>query len=130
MSESDYWLELEYRVSAEFAEMADNRLRFLWCDGFTPLEYLLDDSLPRITGRTWICNGPKQEEFDFTLFLKALVDSRADVDWSALIPPTGVTRWIAVDVASRRIQFDPRAAVPDAIERRPAHERGLRESAS
>jgi hypothetical protein len=113
MDESDYWLSLEFRICREFAGMSDNHLRFLWCDGFTPQRYLLDDPTPRITGRAWICNGQRQDEWDFTLFLPHPVDSPDKIDWASLLPSENVTRWLAVDQRGKRIQIEPSAAVPD-----------------
>jgi hypothetical protein len=110
MDETEYWKRLEYRVCQEFEGMADNRLRFLWCDGFRPEEYLLDDATPRITGRAWICNGPRQDEWDFTLALPLRVASRAALDWQTLVPADNVTRWLDVDQTGKRIQINLAAA--------------------
>jgi hypothetical protein len=111
MAESDYWVALEYRICREFAGMPENRLRFLWCDGLIPEQYLLEGRSPCITGRAWIGNGPKQEEWGFTLFLNHPVGSPSEIDWASLLPPENVTRWLAVDPASKRIQIEPSAAV-------------------
>lgn len=114
MDEADYWVALEFRVCREFAGMPlKNRLRDLWCDGFIPEQYFLDDPSPRITGRAWICHGTKQDEWEFTLLLSHPVGSRAEIDWSALLPPENVTRWLAFDQPSKRIQIEPSAAIAD-----------------
>lgn len=113
MSEADYWVSLEYRVCRELAGMPENHLRCLWCDGFVPALYLLDGSMPRITGRAWICNGRRQAEWDFTLLLPHPVKSWDEVDWASLLPPEDVTHWLAVDQRGKRIEIDPAAAVPD-----------------
>ncbi len=113
MDEADYWLSLEYRVSHEFAGMAENHLRFLWCDGFIPQQYLLDGPSPRITGRAWICNGSRQEEWDFTLFFNSTFGSAKDIEWQRILPPENVTRWLAVDFPGKRIEIEPESAVPD-----------------
>jgi hypothetical protein len=112
MDEGEYWKHLEYRVCREFEGMRDNRLRFLWCDGFIPEEYLLDGAKPYITGRAWICDGPRQDEWHFTLALPHPVASRDALDWETLMPPENVTKWLAVDQTSRRIQIDVAAAGP------------------
>src|SRR5207249_11554058 len=91
----------------------ENRLRFLWCDGFIPEQYLLEGPSPCIKGRAWICNGPRQDEWTFTLFLNQRVGSPSEIDWAALLPPENATRWLAVDPPSKRIQIEPSAAVPD-----------------
>jgi len=105
MDEADYWGRLEYRISREFAAMQNWDLCHHWCDGLTPELYYLGHSEPRIAGRAWICYGQqRQEEWPFTLFLPAPVGSRDEVDWAALLPPENVTRWLAFDAASKRIQ--------------------------
>jgi hypothetical protein len=114
MLERDYWLSLEYRICHEFAGMEDRNLRYLWCDGFIPARCLLDGPDPRITGRAWICNGQRQNEWTFCLFLPHPFRSLGEVDWASLLPPEDVTRWLALDPVGRRIQIDPAAAVPDA----------------
>jgi hypothetical protein len=116
MVESDYWVNLEFRVCREFAAMPENHLRYLWCDGFIPEQYLLDGPSPRITGRAWICNGPRQDQWVFTLFLNHPVGSRSDIDWPSLLPLENATRWLAVDGAGKRIQIEPSAAVADVAE--------------
>jgi hypothetical protein len=113
MTESDYWSCLEFRVSGEFYGMPQNHFRFRWCDGFDPQFYLLEGPSPRIIGRAWICNDQDQENWEFTLFLDAPVASRSAIDWASLLPPRDVTRWLAIDIATKRIQIEPSAAVPD-----------------
>jgi hypothetical protein len=115
VNEAEYWMSLEFRLCGEFAGMADRHLRYLWCDGFIPQEYLLDASCTLITGRVWICNGRRQDEWEFTLFLPQSVGARDQINWAALLPPENVTRWLSVDPAGRRIQIEPAAAVPDLI---------------
>jgi hypothetical protein len=116
MVESDYWVNLEFRVCREFAGMLENRLRFLWCDGFIPEQYLLEGPSPRIRGRSWICNGPRQDEWEFTLVLNHPVDSLSEIDWASLLPAENVTRWLTADTLGKRIQIDPSAAVADAAQ--------------
>jgi hypothetical protein len=115
VSETDYWLALEYRVCDEFAGMADNNLRFRWCDGFIPEQYFLNGPSPRITGRAWICNGDRQEEWTFTLFLNHALDSPQQIEWQRLLPPENATRWLGVDLSGKRIEVEPPAAVPDPV---------------
>jgi hypothetical protein len=113
VNEADFWLHLEYRICREFAGMANRSLRFLWCDGLVPARYHLNDSDPRITGTAWICNGPKQDEWEFALFLPHPVASHDEIDWSALLPPENVTRWLALDPPGKHVQIEPGAAVAD-----------------
>jgi hypothetical protein len=109
VTEADYWLRLEYRVCRELAGMEDKALRFLWCDGFIPEQYLLDEPTPRITGHAWIGNGPrKQDRWKFTLFLDQAVCNRDEISWSALLPPDDVTGWLGVDLDHRQIEFNLR----------------------
>lgn len=114
MHEADFWLALKYRLCREFAGMPDNRLRGLWCDGFIPQRFLLDDPQPCITGRVWICSGPRQAEWQFTLFLPQRVATQDDIDWVKLMPADNVTRWLAVDPRRQRVEIEPSAAIPDA----------------
>jgi hypothetical protein len=109
-------MNLEYRVCREFSGMQNLDLRHLWCDGFSPERYLLDAPQPRITGRAWICYGPRQEQWKFTLFLGHKVGSRDEVDWGSLLPAENVTRWLALDRHGKRIAIEPSAAVPDSAE--------------
>jgi hypothetical protein len=111
VTETDYWAKLEFRVCREFARMEENALRFLWCDGFIPEEYLVDDPSPRITGRAWICNGPRQDQWEFALVLDHSVRSREDVSWASLLPSENLTGWLAVDSDERRIRLSPCRAV-------------------
>jgi hypothetical protein len=113
MVESDYWIDLEFRVCREFAGMPENHFRFLSCDGLIPEQYLLDVSSPCIKGWAWIGNGQKQEQWTFTLFLNHPVGSRSEIEWDALLPPQNRTRWLAVDPVGKRIQIEPSAGVAD-----------------
>ena len=115
MSESDFWLALEFRLEPEFQGMIGNHLRYRWCDSFVPEQYFLDDQSPRITGHAWICNDLKQDIWAFTLLLNGPITSRAEIDWSSLLPPLNVTKWLGVDIAGKRIEIEPSAAVPDLI---------------
>jgi hypothetical protein len=122
MSEADFWVSLEYRLCSEFAGMPERRLQHLWCDGFIPSQYQLNDSRPRITGKAWICNGPLQDEWDFALLLPGPAQSPEEIDWASLLPPENVTRWMALDEGRRYIEIEPAVAVPDL----PEEKRGRR----
>jgi hypothetical protein len=113
VNEATYWATLEFRITDELAGLSDRDLRYLWCDGLLPVQFLLDDPTPRIIGRAWICNGPKQAEWQFTLFLPSLVGSRAEIDWAALLPAEDVTCWLALDLVGKRFEIDPAAAIAD-----------------
>jgi hypothetical protein len=117
MSEADFWVRLEYRLCDEFAGMPERRLQYLWCDGFIPNQYLLDDDRPRVTGKAWIGNGPRQAEWDFALLLPRPCHTREEIDWAALLPPANVTRWMTVEEGHRYIEMEPAVAAPDLAQR-------------
>lgn len=113
MTESRFWGDLERRLCGEFEGLPDRSLQYLWCDGIMPDTYVLQDSEPRITGQAWIGSSPREELWEFTLLLSQHYASRDEIDWAALLPSDDVTRWLAVDVARRRIEIEPAKAVPD-----------------
>ncbi|WP_406700899.1 hypothetical protein V5E97_19095 [Singulisphaera sp. Ch08] len=116
MDESNFWLMLEFRIEGETQGFADRRLRGLWCDGFLPDRYLLDDPSPRIEGRAWIGKagrGGWQELWGFTLLLAGPVASRASIPWACLFPPYDVTRWLTIDLTKKSLVIEPGVAVPD-----------------
>jgi hypothetical protein len=92
--------------------MEDKALRFLWCDGFIPEQYLLENPTPRITGRAWIGIGRrKQDRWEFSLFLDQATLTREDISWSGLLPPDEVTGWLGVDLDGRRLLVTPSRAI-------------------
>ena len=107
MTEADYWKELEFRITRELARLEDRARRFLWCDGFIPEEYLLEDPAPRIRGRAWICNGPRQEQWEFTLLVHGATRVRDEICWSALLPPDEANAWFTLDLDEQRIELSP-----------------------
>ena len=113
LTEQRFWGFLEYRLCREFAGMPDGKLRNYWCDGISPFKYIFDEQPPRITGFAWICQGQHQEQWQFELLLPSTVTRREDVDWASLLPAEKVTRWLAMDKATKFIQIEPAAAVPD-----------------
>jgi hypothetical protein len=110
VDEDNFWSRLEYRVSAEMAGLADRQLRGLWCDGFLPDLYLLDDPSPRIEGRASV-GYDGQGEWRFSLLLPATVACREGVPWSSLLPPPDVTQWLTVDRVGKRLVLEPAVAV-------------------
>jgi hypothetical protein len=67
-----------------------------------------------IEGEAWIGIGPRdQERWSFRLTLPDRIDRRADIEWSRLLPPADVTRWLSVDRDGRHLGSDPGAAEPD-----------------
>lgn len=116
MGEADFWVSLEFRLCHEFAGLPERRYQYFWCDGFIPSEYLLDCPSPRITGRCWICNGPRQGDWEFALLLPRRFGSREEIEWASLLPPDNVTRWMAFDEGRKYIEIEPVLAVLDLAE--------------
>lgn len=114
MNESDYWVRLEYRVCDELDGLRHTVARPYWCDGFIPSQHILNGYPPRIRGRVWMGVGPRgMEEWTFTLLLDRQYDSGEEIDWHALLPPLGVTKWLTVDPSVKQLTVEPSAAVPD-----------------
>lgn len=113
MDEKLFWISLEFRICDEFAGLPERRYQYFWCDGFYPDDYRLDAPLPRISGKTWICNGPAQDEWDFALVLPHSYPSREEIDWATLLPPKDLTCWMAFDESRRYIEIEPAVAIPD-----------------
>ena len=95
MSETEFWTRLEYRVSSELAQFDDNRLRFLWCDGFVPERVERRDDALFIVGHAWFGNDG-QDQTPFALLLGSSNVSRETVNWAALLPNEDETEWLAV----------------------------------
>ena|GEM_PF-855521 len=118
MDERDYWLRLEYRVCHELDGLRHTEARPYWCDGFEPRGYFVDGPNPRILGHAWMGIGPRyQERWEFTLLLDRPVRSAGEIEWSALLPPDDVTRWLTVDPGHKSLVIEPSAAVRDASSR-------------
>jgi hypothetical protein len=113
VDERSFWGSLEFRLCWEFAGLPERRYQYFWCDGFAPSAYILDGPSPRITGRCWICNGPKQAEWSFALILPQPFGSREEIDWAALFPAVNMTRWMSFDEGQQYIEIEPAVAVPD-----------------
>jgi hypothetical protein len=85
MTERQYWAAPEFRVSREIAGLTDKALRFLWCDGFRPDAYLVDDIEPCTTGRTWnlhpeFCQYVKAVEAAFQVTVPVTDLHRSPID--------------------------------------------------
>lgn len=112
MKESDFWSQLEYRVCHELDGLDECRERGLWCDGFIPEKYVLDEPSPHISGRVWIGIGTlNQQEWGFTLFLGKPADGSDKINWPELLPLNNLTQWIEVNIESKRLELDPGAGV-------------------
>jgi hypothetical protein len=108
LNEDEFWKQLEFRVSEEFAGMAEARLRYLWCDGFVPDDYRLEGGMPEVRGMAWI--GGRQEVWEFTLRMPRAITDPESLDWSTLLPPEDVTGWLAPDPARQVLIIEPGAA--------------------
>lgn len=115
MDETDYWVDLEYRVTREMAGVEECRRRGMWCDGLDAQFFDFDASPRRIMGRVWVGLPRDQEAWSFELLLPDTVASRDDIRWSELLPAEDVTRWLTVDHEGKHLVVAPgEAAVGDA----------------
>ncbi|GAA1642645.1 hypothetical protein [Actinoplanes couchii] len=105
MDEQDFWVRLEYRVTAEFRKIADERLRRHWCDGMIAEDYDFGGPRPSVSGRAW-CGDSGQEQWRFVLVLPVGIGSSEQVDWAALLPGDEVTGWLSVDPRARSLTVD------------------------
>jgi hypothetical protein len=101
-----FWKELEFRVSREMQTPNLKRL-FLWCDGFTPEQYFLDETPVRVTGSVWIgdIGSSGQEEWQFTLSLPLGTSSRTNIDWATLLPPPEVSDWLLIHPTKKELEM-------------------------
>ena len=107
MTESHFWLDLEYRVSRALERIPATRARGLWCDGIEAGDYHLTDPRPRITGLAWIVHGQKRwEEWRYTLLLSTRFESRDKIDWASLLPAEDETDWLSVNLSDCTIEID------------------------
>src|SRR5271167_3495866 len=90
-AERQFWQELEFRVSREMQKPNFKKL-FLWCDGFSPEQYFLNETPVRIVGSAWI--GDAQEVWKFTLSLALGASSQPNIDWAQLIPTPESDGWL------------------------------------
>jgi hypothetical protein len=110
---NEFWDALEYRLGREFAGMSDERFDELWCDGFIPEAYAIDDAPPKILGKVWIVKVQDQRQWKFELLLPRKYDSVDKIGWNELLPPDNSTEWLTVDWEKQLIQIEPSAAKPD-----------------
>jgi hypothetical protein len=112
VDEAGFWKRLEWRIGDEFAGFADRHLRYYWCDGLVPDEYLLDGDRPCIRGRAWVL-GFGDQHWEFTLYLGRDVRSREDIDWPALLPGDRLTGWLTPYPEHRTLAIDPLSGYDD-----------------
>ncbi|MBX3359659.1 MAG: hypothetical protein KF745_14665 [Phycisphaeraceae bacterium] len=114
MTESQFWVHLEFRLCREFQGLPERRYQYFWCDGIDPEQYTLDAPSPRISGRATICNGPMQSwTWTFVLLLPRPVSSRDAIEWASLLPPENMTCWMSFDEDKQSLEIDPSVAKPD-----------------
>jgi hypothetical protein len=103
VTETEFWTDLEHRVSRELRGLSDNRLRFLWCDGFVADDHQPDAAI--IAGRAWISedDGKTFKTYRFQLLLNAPALA-AEIDWAALVPGEEAHDWLRVDREEKRIE--------------------------
>jgi uncharacterized protein DUF6717 len=61
LTENEYFLRLEGRISGEMAGMRDPSLRHYWCDGLRPDQFAVSGDKCRITGLAYF--GESGQEF-------------------------------------------------------------------
>ena len=107
MTERDFWTTLEFRVSREIQRPRDNRLRFLFCDGFIPDDVQPSDDA--IVGRAFISedDGRSFPDYRFRLWLSASVRGSSGVNWDALLPPESSHDWLTIDRDQKYIEMRP-----------------------
>ena len=71
MTESDYWLHLEHRVSRECGRFGEKQLRFLGCDGLFPEEIVDVEGSQWMSGKALVSedDGQSCQEYQFRLRL-------------------------------------------------------------
>src|SRR5262245_39696341 len=105
MTEAEFWTALEFRVSREIQGLSDNRLRFLFCDGFVP-----DDVQPTanaIVGRAFVSedDGRSFPDYRFRVSLSGRVSGPSGVSWDALLPPDSSHDWLTIDRERKFIEM-------------------------
>lgn len=110
MTETEFWDQLESRVTRELSDLDSPQLNRLWCDGFTATIYRLDAEQPFISGRTLICKGSKQESWEFILLLPESFSSIETIRWDSILPPQEMSRWVTLDLRNRTVRIDPSSA--------------------
>jgi hypothetical protein len=113
MTERDYFLHLEFRITRELAALRQPELRSWWCDGFLPDPVQVVDGRAQVTGRVWMARGPRHQElWNFVLHLGP-AQPRDPINWAAALPPENVTGWLALNIPSKVLDVNPFVAYPD-----------------
>lgn len=68
LSDTDFWLKLEYELSDWFPICGDRALGGYWCDGFLPESARNTNAGIEVQGAVWIEEGRKSHDrFEFSL---------------------------------------------------------------
>jgi hypothetical protein len=135
VSESEYFIHLEFRLCGELSGMRDEELRRHWCDGFVPWAFKVVDDIGRINGqvypahdcpahkrvkprrgrKSWDTKSRNHQSgwWDFVLLLGSGIRDRNQVNWDKLLPGADVTGWLSLDFENKIVTIDPLAAHPD-----------------
>ncbi len=114
MTEFEFFLHLERRITREFGGMRDPQLQRFWCDGFIPEEFEVVGKRSRITGRVWIDDGNRHQTcWNFALLLGDKALNREEVPWNQMLPGEDVTGWLFMDFQTKFMKIHPAAAHAD-----------------
>ncbi len=107
MTESDYWLLLEYRLSREFPRLGMNELRFLWCDRLRADHVSSDGGSDWISGTALISedDGRSFVDYRFRLRLGRSPVQRSGINWEAMLPGEETSGWLSVDGGQKMIEM-------------------------
>jgi hypothetical protein len=113
MTEHEYFLNLEMRVTRELAGMRQKELTSLWCDGFIPAQFAIVGQRCRITGDVWLAFGQERQElWRFVVNLGRAVP-RETINWAAMLPEEDVTGWLMLDFETKFMKISPHTAHHD-----------------
>ncbi len=108
--ERGFWEALEFRVSRELHHLPAARALGLWCDGFTPREYVLRGPGRHVAGDCWIGLGDRdQQEWTFRFFLEDHIPRREDIPWERFLPPEDHHGWLSFDPRAKHLDMRPPA---------------------
>lgn len=111
MTEEEFWVKLEYRISRELDAFKDWK-RWFAIDGFLPIEYSHDQESPTISGETWVLGCPdKLSKWRFTFCLPEREDKLESINWEALLPAEGAKGWFDLGRGNHHLTIDVRGGL-------------------
>jgi hypothetical protein len=115
VTETEYFGNLEFRISRELAGMSDPKMRRAWCDGFMPdRKFVATDKGCHIAGQVWMTDSVgSQSLWNFVVLLGPVVVPREEVEWSQVLPAENMTGWLSMDFENKFMKIKPRGAYPD-----------------